>query len=234
MANKTSDSCYGLVILAVLCIGCAAWAQSKSDRNPQLVIAVYDDAGVAPDTVLRAETQASHVFQEAGIRVLWRNPLWEAHAELQPVAMLMVRVVPHSRDLEGEIFGLAFLDEDGSGRQADIFYDRIAKLGVHPAQDRAVLLSAVMTHELGHLLLGPHAHTATGIMQARWDDATLRRVAHGLIGFSAEQDARMRARVEEVEGVELNAKVRDERPESATGTQPPTRGAEGVVLRAAR
>src|SRR5580693_9237505 len=106
MGNKTRRGCYGLVILAALRL--AGWAQDESVRNPRLVVAVYDDAGVAPEIVLRAETQASRVFQEAGISVRWRNPLWETRPELALVAAqeksawLMVRIVPHSRDLKGE------------------------------------------------------------------------------------------------------------------------------------
>jgi len=201
MGNKTRQSCYGLAILAMLCGACASWAQEEGALNQQFVVAVYDDAGVAPDVVLRAEAAADRVFRGAGIHVQWTNPLWEERAAVVPVAeqetrgRLMVRIVPHSRSLKGEIFGLAFLDEDGRGRQADIFYNGIVRLSASGSHDSAVLLGSVMVHELGHLLLGSHSHSSSGIMRGRWDESVLQLAAAGLEGFSAEQAARMQGRI---------------------------------------
>jgi hypothetical protein len=201
MGNRTRQCCYGVAMLGVLFVACASWGQYGNAPDSQLVVAVYDDAGVAPEIVLRAEAQANRVFREAGIDVQWRNLLWEAAPGLGPLraqeksTRLMVRIVPRSRDLKGEIFGLAFLDDDGRGRQADIFYSGIAKLSANGSHDTALLLGSVMAHELGHLLLGSHSHSSTGIMRGRWDQDVLQLAAAGRDGFSAEQAGRMQERI---------------------------------------
>src|SRR5439155_10444253 len=40
---------------------------------------------------------------------------------------------------------------------------------------RRKLLGRVVAHEVGHLLLGTTAHSATGLMRARWNDEEARR-----------------------------------------------------------
>jgi hypothetical protein len=185
----------------MLCGACVSWAQGGGAGNPQLVVAVYDDAGVAPEIVLRGEAHADRMFKAAGIEVRWRNPVWEQGSSALPKAAkaegirLNVRILPHSRDLAGEIFGLAFVGEDGRGQQADVFYSGIAKLSAHGSPDAAVVLGAVIAHEVGHLLLGSHSHSATGIMRGHWDGGELQLAAAGQFGFGPEQGVKMRERI---------------------------------------
>jgi hypothetical protein len=201
MGNKIRRRWFAMAVVGMLCVVCLSWGEEGSARNPQFVVSVYDDAGVAPEIVLRAEAQASRVFRDAGIDVRWRNSLWGQTTELMPMAApancarLNVRILPHSRDLAGEIFGVAFLGEDGHGQQADIFYGGIAKLSARGTHDTGVLLGSVMAHELGHLLLGSHSHSSAGIMRGRWDDTELKLTLAGLQGFNAEQAMRMRERI---------------------------------------
>jgi hypothetical protein len=206
VGNKTWRWWFVGVLLGVLSMTGAGWSQEAGARDSrlsasELVVAVYDDAGVEAEIVRQAEVEAERVFQAAGIEVRWRNVQWERGTGLTSVTAgeisqrLTVRIVPHSRDLPGEIFGLAFIGDDGRGRQADVFYDGIARLSVHGSHDPAVLLGAVMAHELGHLLLGSNSHSATGIMRGRWDKGDLQRAALGKFGFGAEQGVKMRERV---------------------------------------
>ena len=48
---------------------------------------------------------------------------------------------------------------------ADVFADRAR--GLRPGKEFEVILGLVIAHELGHLLLGKHTHSAAGLMQAR-------------------------------------------------------------------
>lgn len=242
--NRATWRCFVAMIVGVLVWSGLAWGQSFDVRRPRVMITVFDEAGVEHSVVERAEARVERELQASGIGVWWQNPGWDGNA---PVAggkdstgetlLLHIHILPRARNAAGEVFGMAFLGKDGRGQQADLFYDRIEKLGSHQAQDRAALLGAVMAHELGHLLLGTHAHTTSGIMQARWDDETLQRIGQGLIGFDPEQETRMRERVGELaepRAVELNANVREEKQGSAVSTQQSALSPEGVVLRGER
>jgi hypothetical protein len=173
----------------------AAWAQDAT--RVDLLVVVYNECGVEPALLLRAETDAGRVLSQAGVEVRWQNAGWStAPPDNTPATEgftpLGVHVIAQPRTLGNEVFGIAFVGADGSGQQADVFY---AAVNAHRAQDRAVLLGAVMAHELGHLLLGSHSHTPTGIMKANWDDEALRLVAAGMASFNTEQAAQMRATI---------------------------------------
>lgn len=50
-----------------------------------------------------------------------------------------------------------------------------------------------MAHEIGHLLLGPNAHSTAGIMQMRWDPTQIRLAVMRRLFFTDEQSKIMRA-----------------------------------------
>lgn len=244
--NKTFSRWFVVLIAGCCALSGLAYSQSLVSSSAQVVITVFDEAGVGRGVVVRAEAQVEQDLRSSKLAVYWRNPGWQSsRQDSRGIAMpgeplrLYLHILPGARSAAGEVFGMAFLDAEGSGQQADLFYDRISRLGEHFGQDRARLLSAVMAHELGHLLLGTHAHAATGIMQARWDDEAVRQISEGLAGFSPEQGARMLERVE-FEQAALNAKLREEKnvlkgkQESASDVQKSAPSSEEVVLRAAR
>jgi hypothetical protein len=53
-----------------------------------------------------------------------------------------------------------------------------------------------VTHELGHLLLGPGSHSTTGIMQCPWYDKQLENVAKGSMRFTSAEAKRMQANIQ--------------------------------------
>jgi hypothetical protein len=233
VGNKTCALWFVLLIGSVLAPSGAGWSQDAHIGGPVLMVAVYDDAGVGHEIVQRAEAQAGRLFGEAGVAVSWRNPRWEVflpEADGQK-RFLHVHIVRRPHALAEDVFGTAFIDEEGHGRQADIFYDRIANLSTRGAQDRAVLLGAVMAHEVGHLLLGPHAHAPAGIMCGRWDADKLQLAIVGLAGFNAEQAMRMRQRIAQPA---FSATMREVKPKGSVGIQPSAFSPEGAVLRAAQ
>ena len=115
----------------------------------------------------------------------WRE--WPTH--------LAVRIVRQSRHWPHEVFGLAFLSAEGTGCYSDVFYDRATELQSAWNVDLSDILGSVMAHELGHLLLGSNAHASAGIMEARWKDEELNRMARGNLLFTAEQANNMRAKL---------------------------------------
>lgn len=191
--------------VAVLCSVGPSWGQTHWATPSKLDVVVFNDATVDPQTVREAENRAAQIFRTAEIEVHWIDARWkqpttlEASATNERGVSLDVRILPRSRNLAGEVFGLAFVGKDGRGQQADIFYDGIAKLSGNGAHKAGVLLGAVLAHELGHLLLGSNSHSATGIMQGHWRESNLKLAALGEFGFLTAQAVKMQSRIETIE-----------------------------------
>jgi len=112
------------------------------------------------------------------------------------------------------VFGEAFLGDDGTGKYADIFFNRVQAASGTPELDTAQLLGAVTAHELGHLLLGSRSHSAYGIMKPLWQKECLRRIWMGSLLFTREQAQAMQRRI-------------DVNSPSLTATRGPYRGNPG-------
>ena len=50
-----------------------AWSNSYPHERPQVVVSVYDDAGVSATVLAEAERRAARIFGEAGVDVVWKN-----------------------------------------------------------------------------------------------------------------------------------------------------------------
>src|SRR5215831_14409659 len=186
-------------VLAILPpTGTSLWGRAPGNRNidaqenPRVTISVYNDAEVPLDVMSRAEEQAKKVFWNAGIEVRWLNCRVPAAIEEGSRACreavfpehLHLRIVRKSFGLKGEAMGISFQGEDGSGCYADLFYEPMEQLHKSDGTDIASLLGHVAAHEIGHLLLGRHSHSAAGIMHARWSAEELARARVGELVFS--------------------------------------------------
>jgi hypothetical protein len=186
------------VFLQLLVFGFAiqGHATNTGQDNPQLRVFVMDNATTSqllPD----AERTASRVFRQAGVVVHWVNCSLapDCPGDIQ-TGDLVIRMVPHARSLQSEVFGVSFLGSGGVGVYADVFLESIQQLR-ESANDvsASATLGAVIAHELGHLLLGTNAHSPQGIMQARWQAEQLRNVGQGRMLFTPEQAGRLRNKI---------------------------------------
>ena len=169
-------------------------------KNPQLAVFVTNSANAPERIVVAAEQNAGRILHQAGVNVHWVNcgaeaadPSEQCHDIANPG--LVVRMIPHARTFEEEVFGVSFLNDD-TGTYADLFLEPIERLheqekGITLAQ----ILGDVLAHELGHLLLGSNAHSRDGIMQPHWTKEQLHRAGMGRMQFSKEQAAKMRTRI---------------------------------------
>lgn len=65
-----------------------------------------------------------------------------------------------------EAMGRAFMNEDGTGNMADVYYGAIRELTLlYPVAQADQLMGYTMAHELGHLLIGA-GHRPNGLMRA--------------------------------------------------------------------
>jgi hypothetical protein len=176
--------------------------KSPAKQELGLTISVHNDAGVPAGTLRQAEGDAAQVLRKAGITVTWLNcgekaapRESDACGEASFPAHLHVRVAREPLRVGDKVLGISYLSADGTGCQADLFYERMEELQRSSHANLATLLGHVAAHEVGHLLLGTNSHVAAGIMQAQWTGEKLAGVNLARLYFSPTESARMRERL---------------------------------------
>lgn len=171
-----------------------------------VMISVHDDAGVPWGTIRASEREASLVFRETGIEIDWQDcralpdtigeaQAWKNCGEAAFPKHLHVQIVKRFIGLSPGVKGIAFLSADGSGVQADVFYDEIKGLQTNTDASLVTLLGLVTAHEIGHLLLGANSHAPRGIMRAEWGRHELESAKRRALLFSMQQSQHMRERL---------------------------------------
>jgi len=187
----------------------AAYAVEGTEGGA-LNVVVCDSAGVPIQTLTAAERGASSIFQRIGLRMEWldcsaahvtdqKDREWDItwHRPRDPADVVLEMLPPlRSRDGAHETAGIARQPGDGSpGVSAGVFYRRAHDLARLGDASEAQILACLVVHELGHLLLGPGAHAASGIMQPEWSRADWRAAAWGRLAFDRSQEERIRSAV---------------------------------------
>jgi hypothetical protein len=185
-----------LFVLSVAVSGIAETLFSEKAASPNLKITVrvYNMAEVPSQVLTQAEGEASEIFREAGIETEWMECPCSPSAGSTDV---MLRIIPRlfgsmKTDFRQDDLGFAPSSEDG-GVLATIFFHRVE--AVTKGGPVAPVLGNAVAHELGHLLLGPNAHSPTGIMTAHWSREFLKLASRRFLRFTPEQAELMRARV---------------------------------------
>jgi len=57
------------------------------------------------------------------------------------------------------------------------------------------ILGAAIAHEVGHLILGANAHSATGVMLAHWSKQQFRLIGTSALNFSRDQANLLQERI---------------------------------------
>jgi hypothetical protein len=119
---------------------------------------------------------------------------------------LVLRIERRPRGLNAEPLGIAYQSEDGQGAYCDVFLEPIEELEKVYAVSLDSLVGHVVAHEVAHLLLGLHSHSANGLMRARWGLQTMEELKHGVLEFNARQSAAMVERLEGALGSGIEGK----------------------------
>jgi hypothetical protein len=170
------------------------------DRPPtgRFKIAVYNYSAASPTTLARAEREASRILSKAGFEADWvecRVPLTagtEQTCAADSMWDIHVRILDHPRrNTFGDgVFGFAV-----APMRASVYYDsalHVAKTDVAD-YEMPLILGSTIAHEIGHLLLGPIAHSASGIMQAEWKRNQLDQIMKQQLAFTPEQASIIRS-----------------------------------------
>jgi hypothetical protein len=168
-----------------------------------LVLRTYDMVGVPSREIAAAERTVSAVMARAGIDVSWiacRGASAGTHRpacdQTRQPSELIVRLVAVPRQATNLALADAYIDtEAASGWFATIYVERVRSLAAASGVDPGTLMGRAMAHEVGHLLLGTSAHSATGLMRASWSAPMLRRQGAWAWVFSDEETDRLRSKV---------------------------------------
>jgi hypothetical protein len=175
-------------------------AADRVNAGAPLQVLVFNYSGASSATVAAAERETSRIFSDSGIDIAWvhcpiplRADSNEAcAADLGVAGEIRVRILDRATEnaVNGSVFGFAVAPVF-----ATVYYDDVLRIpNLHnPDYEIPLILGFLIAHEIGHLILGPGAHTSSGIMQARWDPADLNRAIRGQIGFTIAEKKVLRA-----------------------------------------
>jgi hypothetical protein len=210
-----------------------AGADTAIERRPTVQISVYNDAGLKRNTLRLAEENAATVFRHAGIDTEWKNcPAQEIFpqgrdaqlgasetrklevGESKPAkpcgqvaypSRLVLRIINRPRGLVPEVFGVAYLSQDGHCAYCDVFVDPMVELQrLYPVSLDSIL-GHVAAHEIAHLLLGPNSHSPNGLMRAHWNSRTIDDLRRGLLDFNSTESSAMSNRLEFARDTDISA-----------------------------
>ena len=176
-------------------------AQATEPTVPFQIL-VFNYTKASPENLAVAEQEAGRILAEAGFPVTWLNcpvtPGGSATCRKQvEAADIRVRVVSlpeQSKKLfHDSVFGFAM-----APAFASVYYEsaeRLAKLD-DASFEMPVILGCVIAHEIGHLLLGPNSHSASGVMQPQWERKQVQQAMTGRLLFTPEQMKVIRAQTQ--------------------------------------
>ena len=164
-------------------------ASGQTETMPHVGVFVRNLSTATPETVEEAEALGHAVFRGAGIKISWINNVdnivWR-----EPDLILRAVILPEAPPSgAATAFGTALR----ARRELLLYYDRIqlgskaANIPVH------LMMSLVLVHEVGHMLLDSDDHAVTGVMRAEWGQAELAAVERGELNFTGDQCRRMKA-----------------------------------------
>jgi len=167
--EQTRRALVGAVISALGLTSEPAGAEAR--ELPAFVVYLSDQAPTEPRVLEQARSQADRIFNDAGVRVLWRdvkesvyNPGCDGFSVL--VTLLSPAMV-RQLSLQGMSERALGSAARAAGR-AFIHPGRIHDFASNTRSDAGHLMGRVMAHEIGHLLL-PAGHSHYGIMSAGMD-----------------------------------------------------------------
>ena len=190
-----------LIFTGVMVMAGNSLAAEPPEAKLTITIHVYNYARIANWTLVRIKKQVAGIFLRAGIELQWMDCISSARNEPDPASwsaepspsQLILNIVPQFRARQegyrDSLFGFAI------GYQATVVNERTEEISYSGESAPSQVLGITIAHELGHLLLGPNSHTASGIMSPRWDGKDFRSVQSKTLAFTERQAGQMRQKI---------------------------------------
>jgi hypothetical protein len=160
-------------------------AAAEPVEMPGVVVQIVNLAQVDGRQLTVAKNEVERIFRAAGVEITWTvgpvpvpASVAAQHGGPRPHVVLFVADAQGPQTDRDDAAGEAWRQ---LGR-AYAFHDRIRDACTNQPTDPALVLGRVMAHEIGHLLLPSHSHSAHGIMRPNVDFNAI-----GLFVFEPEQ-----------------------------------------------
>ena len=149
-----------MAIVAVM--GMTAWAGESGPANEPKVTVCMERGGDMV-TTLRAQTAASKMFSEVGVKIEWHG---QSSCPADALRISLSTSTPANLLPSAWAYALPY-----EGSHIVVFCDRIQKaVAMAPGRVQVPsLLAHVLVHEITHILQGFNRHSASGVMKTRWD-----------------------------------------------------------------
>lgn len=199
---------YQLIVSLAFLGATGAFARSHVGRGKprpvHLTVRVYNYAHIGFRRRAWAQHRCAWILKAAGVEAGWLDCLNPGAA--QPIVPacrgplspgeINLNLLDRPSDLGAAISNSAIGDAIGPDF-AEIFCGRIQAFADNlDGPDRfSAVLGFAMAHEIGHLLLGPDAHSPSGIMQGHWNLSVVEEASWNLAQFTPAQGQAMRAQI---------------------------------------
>jgi hypothetical protein len=185
-------------VVAAMATGVHAGAEPRV----ALTVRLYNTAGISAQELLSARDAMESTFQDSGLDLIVRQcgrgtgSIDPCSESLKPLEMV-VRIIDApllDSTVHPDACGVAYVvKETDRGWLATAYSDRVTSAAVRVGVDAGTLLGLVISHELGHLLLGSGYHGWSGVMRADWSEELLAHPREPW-RFSALEAAKMKSR----------------------------------------
>jgi hypothetical protein len=171
---------------------------AAGERVHRIAVHVVNDALVDPLDLAKAEHEAQLIYEAAGVRITWVAGMAESGhaAAAMDVRVILLDGKMSEQKIRKDRVGDHVLGQAAHGTsRAAIFTSRVEAIALTIGSCFTRVLGRVMAHEIGHLVLPPNSHSATGIMRESVDfRANVRQ------RFTIEQVALIQAALEDGDG----------------------------------
>ena len=165
----------------------------------RLTLVVYDHVLLGEAKLAEVENTTSEIFRRTGVQLVWIEGFGYAATRRDALtppredpATLVVKLQPES---EAARYGVrSMCGGIGFTSGAIIFVPRIDPTSTVSDVTRT---GYVIAHEIGHILLGPNAHSIVGIMRGTLLQQDWENAAQGTLGFTQSQSQQIRTWIAE-------------------------------------
>lgn len=178
---------------AVATLATAGWA---SAQTAAVRVVVHDSAAVNDSTLAEALEFSASVFRYAGVdaHIARSSEVCPATATSFCVMALLRPKQPRFQPGKARTMGVA-LEADPNRAVVSLYIDAILDVARRYGQPVGRVLGIALAHEMGHVLLPPPSHSASGIMQPSWEGDDIRHAIDGDTHFTEQQALLMRDRL---------------------------------------